>query len=221
MNARHLSGQRARLPILPTPGLTDSRFTRLRFMSADAGAAGTPGAPADGGAGGDGGQTPPAVPAAPAEQPPAPKPAPPAPRPGESAQTFSREYVSELRTEAKTNREARQQAEQALQTLQAERDAAQAELATLRSEGALTAAITAAGGNSVAALAIKGADVLKGVDLASTDAVNAAVKTFIDEHPELKAGPSAVRSSVPGAGGTGEQGARPTSIREALERASR
>ncbi|MDR7385218.1 hypothetical protein [Promicromonospora iranensis] len=32
------------LPILPTPGLTDPRFTRLRFMTADAGAAGTAGA---------------------------------------------------------------------------------------------------------------------------------------------------------------------------------
>lgn len=33
-----------RLPILATPGLTDPRFTRLRFMTADAGAAGTAGA---------------------------------------------------------------------------------------------------------------------------------------------------------------------------------
>ena len=32
------------LPILPTPGMTDPRFTRLRFMTADAGAAGTAGA---------------------------------------------------------------------------------------------------------------------------------------------------------------------------------
>lgn len=32
------------LPILPTPGLADPRFTRLRFMTADAGAAGTAGA---------------------------------------------------------------------------------------------------------------------------------------------------------------------------------
>jgi len=31
------------LPILPTPGLDHPRFTRLRFMTADAGAAGTPG----------------------------------------------------------------------------------------------------------------------------------------------------------------------------------
>lgn len=34
------------LPILPTPGLDHPRLTRLRFMTADAGAAGTAGAPA-------------------------------------------------------------------------------------------------------------------------------------------------------------------------------
>lgn len=34
-----------RLPILPTPGMTDPRFMRLRFIAADAGSAGTPAAP--------------------------------------------------------------------------------------------------------------------------------------------------------------------------------
>jgi hypothetical protein len=220
MNARHLPGQMARPPILPTPGLTAPRFARLRFMTADTGAAGTPGAAPAGIDGEQGGQTPPAVPAAPAEQPPAPKPGPPAAKPNEQ-QAFSREYVSELRSEAKSNREARQAAEQQLQTLQAERDQYQTELQTMRSEGALTTAISEAGGNSIAAMAIKGADVLKDVDLGNKDAVNAAVKAFIDEHPELKAAPTAARSGVPAAGGSGEQGQRPTSIREALERAQR
>lgn len=39
-----MSRNTTRLPILPTPGMTDPRHTRLRFMTADAGAAGTAGA---------------------------------------------------------------------------------------------------------------------------------------------------------------------------------
>lgn len=50
----HMPSNKA-LPILPTPGLDHPRFTRLRFMTADAGAAGTAGA--GGGEGGDGGSS--------------------------------------------------------------------------------------------------------------------------------------------------------------------
>jgi len=48
----HLPTNKA-LPILPTPGLDHPRFTRLRFMSTEAGAGGTAGA--GGGEGGEGG----------------------------------------------------------------------------------------------------------------------------------------------------------------------
>jgi hypothetical protein len=47
----HLPSNKA-LPILPTPGLDHPRFTRLRFMTADAGVAGTAGA-----GGGEGGES--------------------------------------------------------------------------------------------------------------------------------------------------------------------
>lgn len=46
----------ARLPILPTPGLTHPRFSRLRFMAAAEGGDGTPGAGGDGGGDGEGGK---------------------------------------------------------------------------------------------------------------------------------------------------------------------
>lgn len=50
----HLPSNKA-IPILPTPGLDHPRLTRLRFMTADAGAAGTAGAGSgDGGDGGSG-----------------------------------------------------------------------------------------------------------------------------------------------------------------------
>ncbi|MFD2792577.1 hypothetical protein ACFS27_03350 [Promicromonospora vindobonensis] len=204
MNAR----LRKRLPILPTPGLDHPRFTRLRFMSEPAGGEPAPGAPAGG--------EPPAP--APAPTPPAPVPAPtPAPKPG---QAFSSEYVTELREEAKANRLRAEKAEADAKAAAAERDTFKTDLQTTRTTQVLGDAIKAAGGNSVAELAIKGAGVLADVDLADKAAVEAAVKAFIDEHQELKAAPSAVRSSVQHTGGSGEGAQRPTSIAEALSRAS-
>ncbi|GAB2457595.1 hypothetical protein [Xylanimonas ulmi] len=202
---------RTRLPILHTPGMP-ARFHRLRFVEAGAND-GTPGAPAgNGDNGAAAGSTPPAPPAPPA----APVPTPPKASTG----TFSQEYVSELREESKAARIKAQEAETQVATLTKRAEDAEKALADLQTAGNLDKAIAAASGNGIALLAVKGAGVLNGVDLTDQAKVDAAVKAFIDEHPELKAAPTATRSTVPSPGGPGEGGQRPTSIRDALARAS-
>lgn len=103
------------------------------------------------------------------------------------AGTFSQEYVTELREEAKANRLRAEAAEAEAQANATERDAFKTEATTLRATQALNTAITEAGGNSVAAFTVKGAGVLDDVDMADQAKVNEAVAAFITEHPELKA----------------------------------
>ena len=204
MNPSTLPGRRSRLPILPTPG-QPGRFHRLRFIEA----------------GGDPQGTPAPVPAPPAPTPAPPAPAPAAPEPPKPQNgTFSQEYVTELREEAKAHRLKADTAETTNATLTSDLEKARQELAELKQSGALDKAIKAADGNSIAAMAIKGASALDGIDLGDEAAVNKAVKEFIDAHPELKAAPQATRSGVTHAGGSGEGSARPTSIAEALTRAN-
>lgn len=83
-------------------------------------------------------------------------------------------------------------------------DAAEAALAEVRTGSVLADAIKNAGGNSIAALAIKGADALADVDMSDTDAVTKAVTEFINEHPELKTAPTVTASRVDHTAGTGE-----------------
>jgi hypothetical protein len=187
---------------------------RLRFIEGGEGGGGTPPTPPV--------PTPPAPPALPA---PAPAPTPSASAaPPAAGQTFSSDYVTELRQEAAARRvEARAAAELAA-TNATERDAARTELTTIKNRGILTAAITAAGGNTIALAAIRGDDILAELDPAADDyatKVNAAVAKYVTDHPELKAALGTTRSSVPLHGGTGEGAGRPKSIQEALERATK
>lgn len=123
----------------------------------------------------------------------------PAPQTG----TFSQEYVTEIREEAKANRLRAEAAEAEALANATERDQFRTEATTLRATQALNAAITEAGGNSVAAFTIKGAGVLEGIDIADQTKVNEAVAEFITQHPELKASQVGA-SRVDHAGGTGE-----------------
>lgn len=124
--------------------------------------------------------------------------------PTTQAGTFSQEYVTELREEAKANRLRAEQAEAEAEATAAERDTFKTEASTLRATQALNDAIAEAGGNSVAAFTIKGAGVLDDVDIADQAKVNEAVAAFITQHPELKASQVGA-SRVDHAGGTGEE----------------
>jgi len=175
--------------------------------------------------GGEGGAPAPVVtPTAPVVTPAAPPvPVPTPPVTPASAKTFSEDYVKELREEATARRVAAANATKAAEEAAKERDAVKSELLTLKTAGVLKDAISAAGASAIAAAAIRGDNVLKDLDPASDDypaKVKAAVEKYVTDHPELKAVPGTTRSAVPLAGGSGEGSHRPTSIRDALNRAS-
>lgn len=196
-----------------TPGMP-ARFTRLRFFAEPAG--GDTGAAAAEAT--QAGATPTpgtssATPAAPAAPTPTPVPAPAA------GQSFSPEYVAELRSEAAEHRVKARDAATANETLTAENATLKAQLVELQTATILDAAITKAGGATITKAALKGDGILAGLDPAAADyatKVDEAVTKYLTDHPELKAAPGATRSSIPTAGGTGEGTTKPTTLSGAI-----
>ena len=185
------------------------------------------------------GGTPPAAPAAPAAPadpaptppaPPAPVPTPPATPAAPAApvtgpETFSREYVHDLREEAKANRlEAaanRAAAEKATADLAAaQKIIADAEAATI--ESARTTAVTSAAENLADPAVLLDSDKFKAhiaeVKLDDPAALKASIEAFVEANPSYVATPKLPSTSgdLPG-GGSGSTGA--TSLQGAVEAA--
>lgn len=168
-----------------------------RFIEGEGGAAPTGG---EGGDGGDGGQqepgteTPPAAPTPPPAAPPAaptpaqvaqqvaPKPpaAPAAPaqqqEPAAKGGTFSQEYVTELREEAKATRLAHTATQQELA-------AAKTELEQYRRADAVRAATGDLADPNLLLDSTRFQEAIAQVDLADTEAVTAAIKEFVGKNP--------------------------------------
>jgi hypothetical protein len=174
----------------------------LRYFDGENGAPGgtLPAAPAE--------QTPPAAPATPSPPPAQPAaPATPAAQPAPiKYQGDPDEYVRELRSEARTHREAKEAAEARAAEREQERDAAAAERDTLKRERAVLLAAPRLGAHADLLLDSSSfTTALAAVDLADQAAVDKAITDALERNSAFKAGPT-----LPGASGPGHQGGRPT-----------
>lgn len=207
-------------PVWPIMGASpDDPSNEGQPAGGETGASGQGGAPQGGGTGQpSGGQQGGAQPPAPAQQPPAPAPAPDAP-----GQTFSAEYVKQLRDEAAGYRTQ-------LRTVEGERDEARKAL-TPAQEAAQTRALELAvvrtapgkGANPDALLdSLSFKQAVSKLDPSAADfgtALEAAITSAIESNTSLRAAPGGPRRSggaefTGGAGGS--NGERPKNLRAAF-----
>lgn len=166
-----------------------------------------------------GGGTPPApTPTPPAPTPPAPVPTPPAapaaPAAPTGPETFSREYVHELREEAKTNRITASELQTKYETAQAELATAQQIIAQAEAEkaeaGRLTSVTTAAENLADPAILLD-SETFKAhiaqVNLSDNEALKASITEFVEKNPHYKLQPTLPGTSGSTPGGGGQSGA--------------
>ncbi|GII98381.1 hypothetical protein CLV28_0704 [Sediminihabitans luteus] len=205
-------------PILPTPGLSHPRFTRLRFIT-DGATDGTPGATPSTEPKGDDTGTPSGQDSAGADAP----------------KTYDEAYVAKLREENAANRVKARDAETAATTAAeakikaalealgikpdgddtdpvklaekaaAERDAATAQARAAQVELAVYRAASTANADATALLDSNSfLATVRDIDPTDSEAIVAAIKTATSTNPRLRATQAVGASSVDHAGGTGE-----------------
>lgn len=136
--------------------------------------------------------------------------------------TFSREYVTELRTENSNRRRNEASLTTRAETAEREREEARAEAATLRRERAIERLAPKAGANPDALLdSAAFARETKDLDLADGEAVQKAIEAFVAKNPHVAAAPSGPGSSGSGrpGGSNGEQPKHENSLSGAVSAA--
>ena len=187
-----------------------------RFAEGEGGAA--PAGGGEGGTGGDGGQQAPGAAPTPPTPPAAPSPAILAAQAAAQAQQqgtqatgadpdpemFSRDYVHELREEAKTNRVSRQEAETRATAAEQQLAEAQAQLAAFQRESAVRAASEGIANPALLLDSASFQQTISQVDPADTQAVKTAIQAFVEQNSAYAANPLPGSSGGTPTGGTGQ-----------------